>query len=395
MNRSYLGDTIAFIPARGGSKSIPLKNIKLIHGRPLIYWTLDAATKCQDVDKVIVSTDDNRIKSVVDSYPSSKVLVIDRSDSVSTDTASTESVMLEFAENYDFDKIILIQATSPLISTEDLYNGLTKYSGKDIDSTLSVVRQKRFIWKEVLPTIPLNYDLLHRPRRQDFNGYLVENGAIYITSRKNLLKSKSRISGNIAYFEMAEDSYYEIDEISDWRIVEKLLEFKTLENLTPITSKIKCVLTDCDGVLTDAGMYYSEKGDELKKFNTKDGLAFRLLKQKGFITGIITGEDIDLVKRRAQKIGADECHLGISDKIHVVREICKRHNLTMDQIAYIGDDLNDLEVIKSVGLGCTVSDGATQLKSSAKYITLRKGGDGAFRELAELIIGENGLYEYK
>lgn len=393
MNQCYLGDTIAFIPVRGGSKSIPLKNIKPINGRPLIYWTLDAATKCQEIDKVVVSTDDERIKSVVNSYGSDKILVIDRSEAVSTDTASTESVMLEFAENYDFKNIILIQATSPLLTKEDLHKGVTKFNEEDIDSVLSLVRQKRFIWEEGKTTNPINYDPINRPRRQDFDGFLVENGAVYITSKKCLLHSRSRISGNLAYFEMSEDSYFEIDEPSDWAIVEKLLEKKVRKDLSPILSKIKCVLTDSDGVLTDAGMYYSEKGDELKKFNTKDGLAFSLLKQKGYITGIITGEDIDLVKRRAQKIGADECHLGISDKIQVMRDICAKYNLRLDQIAYLGDDLNDLEVIKSVGLGCTVSDGAKQLKSHAKYITQKKGGDGAFREMAELILGEYTFYE--
>lgn len=388
MENKYLGNTVAFIPLRGGSKSIPHKNIKLIKGRPLVYWTLDAATNCEAIDKVIVSTDDEKIKNVVKSYCSDKVLIIDRSEAVSTDVASTESVMLEFAENYDFKNILLIQATSPLLTKEDLYKGVIKFNEEDIDSVLSVVRQKRFIWKTGETTRPVNYNLLDRPRRQEFDGFLVENGAVYITSKNKLLQSQTRISGNIAYFEMADSSYYEIDEPSDWTIVETLLESKVSKDLKKAIAKIKCVLTDNDGVLTDAGMYYSEKGDELKKFNTKDGLAFSLLKQKGYITGIITGEDIDIVKRRAKKMGVDECHLGITNKLKVVQEICLKYRLNLNQVAYLGDDINDLEVIKSVGLGVTVNDGAKQVKCVASYITEKKGGKGAFREFTDLLLGE-------
>ena len=96
-------------------------------------------------------------------------------------------------------------------------------------------------------------------------------------------------------------------------------------------------------------MYYSEHGDELKKFNTKDGLGFGLLKQAGFITGIITGEHIDLVRRRGEKLKVDELHLGITDKMKVLNDICKRHGLSCSEIAYIGDDINDLEVLHHVG----------------------------------------------
>ena len=195
MLENTIGKTIAFIPVRGGSKSIPLKNIKLMNGRPLIYWTLDAAVNCAEVGTVVVSTDSLKIKRVVEKYGSSKIIVIGRSEAVSTDTASTESVMLEFANDYDFENIVVVQATSPLLQSEDLTNGINKYLEKGINSVLSVVRQKRFIWRESSNNVnALNYDPLNRPRRQEFDGFLVENGAFYITSRDNLLSSKCRIS---------------------------------------------------------------------------------------------------------------------------------------------------------------------------------------------------------
>ncbi|MBN2860890.1 MAG: N-acylneuraminate cytidylyltransferase [Sphaerochaetaceae bacterium] len=384
-----IGNTVAFIPIRGGSKSIPLKNIRLMNKRPLVYWTLDAAVACKDIDTVVVSTDSDDIRAVVRKYGSEKIILVDRSDEVSTDTASTESVMIECAEKYEFETMILIQATSPLLRSEDLSRGIKVFSKNGIDSVLSVVRQKRFLWenRNGIAT-PLNYDPLHRPRRQEFSGYLVENGAFYITGRESLLRSGCRLSGNISSVEMCEESYVEIDEPTDWVIVESLLKRSLEESSSRQNSlkKIRCLLTDSDGVLTDGGMYYSEHGDELKKFNTKDGMGMALLRRAGFITGIITGEDIDLVRRRGEKMKVNELHLGIRNKMNVLDEICKKHTLSYDEIAYIGDDINDLEVLKHVGFGCTVQDGMRVLKETADYITEARGGQGAVREVVDMLL---------
>jgi YrbI family 3-deoxy-D-manno-octulosonate 8-phosphate phosphatase len=391
--KNRLGNTLAFIPVRGGSKSIPLKNIKLINGRPLVYWVLDAAVECDEIDKVVVSTDNEEIKEVVKEYSSNKVFIIDRSERVSTDIASTESVMLEFANKYDFESVVLIQATSPLLTSQDLSKGIKKYNQTSFDSVLSVVRQKRFLWSESSLQIgdALNYDPLNRPRRQEFKGFYVENGAFYITSKENLLSSKCRISGNIGLIEMPEESYFEIDEPTDWIIVEQLLKKrKKATNLADKIMNLRCLLTDSDGVLTDGGMYYSENGDELKKFNTKDGMGFKLLKKHGFITGIISGENIELLKRRANKMKVDEVYLGIQNKMKVIEELCEKHQLAYEEVAYIGDDINDLEVVKRVGLGCSVKNGMECIRENADYVTSVKGGEGAVREVVELILKMRG-----
>lgn len=218
---------IAFIPVRGGSKSIKLKNIKLLNNRPLIYWSLDAADSCKEIDKIIVSTDSDEIRECVELYDSNKIEIFNRSKESATDTATTESAMLEYSERYEFENMILIQATSPMLTSNDLKCGIKKFNEKGIDSVLSVVRQKRFIWKKENEVyVPQNYNYNVRPRRQEFEGFLVENGAFYITTRKNLLESRCRVNGNIACVEMAEESYFEIDEINDWIIVEELLKNK-------------------------------------------------------------------------------------------------------------------------------------------------------------------------
>lgn len=154
--------------------------------------------------------------------------------------------------------------------------------------------------------------------------------------------------------------------------------------------KIKLFVMDVDGVLTDAGMYYSDLGDELKKFNTRDGMGIRLLQEAGIKTAIITSECLELVKRRAKKLGIEEVHLGARNKLQVLEEMIKKHNVSMDEVAFIGDDINDLSVLRVVGFAITVADGMKMNKSLAHKITERKGGEGAVREIAEFIIEAQG-----
>lgn len=381
---------IAFIPLRGGSKSIPFKNIKKINGRPLVYWVLDAVNACKYIEKIFVATDSEEIKKVVQDYGSDKILVVERSKQNAEDNASTESAMLEFARQYDFDNIVLVQATSPLLEEVDLNKGFEMFLNEKYDSILSVVKQKRFIWAlENGQATSQNYDFNHRPRRQEFEGFYVENGAFYITSKEALIKNENRISGHIGLVEMSEESYFEIDEVSDWIIVENFLKSKTDRNVFQLATalkKIKAVFMDCDGVLTDGGMYYSENGDELKKFNTKDGMGIQLLRENNILTGVITGETTELVKKRCEKLKINEIHMGIKNKLEVINQLKIKYELKDENIAYIGDDINDLETIIKVGFGCCVADAMESIKGIADYITEKKGGDGAVREIAEVIL---------
>jgi len=384
---------VAFIPVRGGSKSIPLKNIKLICGKPLVYWTIKAACACEYIDKVYIATDNIKIRETVEQFKNeedaicSKVVVIERSAESASDNASTEYAMLEFAEKYEFDNIVLIQATSPLLKSSDLSKGFEVFAEKETDSVLSVVRQKRFLWKNNVNgfAYATNYDIFNRPRRQDFDGYMVENGAFYISSKDGLINSQNRISGNIKAVEMEEDTFFEIDEPDDWVIVEALMKENGMDtyNNSLTIPEIKIFLTDCDGVLTDGGMYYSENGDELKKFNTRDGMAFKLLKEKGIITGIITGENVELNKRRAHKLKLDMLVCGCMDKETAVKRIAKEHGVDLKNVAYVGDDINDLNVIKLVGFSCCPADALPQIRKAAGYITESKGGEGVIREIVE------------
>lgn len=389
---------VAFIPVRGGSKSIPLKNIKTICGQPLVYWTIKAACECSYIDAVYVSTDSDKVRQIAIQLKNDnishfhKMKVIGRSPETASDMASTESAMLEFAQKYVFDNIVLIQATSPLLTADDLAGGFEMFMQSGADSVLSCARQRRFLWErnENGAAVSLNYDVYHRPRRQDFPGYLMENGAFYITSKESLLISENRISGNIKVYEMSEDTAFEIDETSDWIIIEELLRRRQLSSRGKL-AKIKMFLTDCDGCLTDGGMYYSEKGDELKKFNAKDGMGFSLLRQRGIITGIITGESTRITEVRAKKLHIDELYLGINNKLDVVKQLSEKYRIELAEIAYVGDDINDIDVLENVGFPCTVRNASELIKRKARYVSELNGGDGAVRDIIEFILCEIGI----
>lgn len=154
--------------------------------------------------------------------------------------------------------------------------------------------------------------------------------------------------------------------------------------------RVRLFATDVDGVLTDAGMYYSESGDEWKKFNTRDGMGLKLLQRAGVITAFVTMESTKLVARRAAKLAITEVHQGARDKLSVLREMAVRHGLTLQEVAFIGDDVNDLEALQAVGFSAAPADGLPSVLKVVGYICQKKGGEGAVREVADLILKAKG-----
>jgi YrbI family 3-deoxy-D-manno-octulosonate 8-phosphate phosphatase len=379
---------IAFVPVRCGSKSIPFKNIKLFCGKPLVYWSLLALENSENVDVVYLATDCNEIKQVVNSFNFSKVKVYDRDPNNATDSATTESVMLEFINSRNIpnsDLFLLVQATSPLMQTQDIDGAIRQFKVKNCDSLLSCVRTKRFFWND--QNSPINYDSENRPRRQDFQGLLMENGAFYINSVGNIKKNKNRLSGKISIYEMEDYSSIEIDEEEDWISAESLM-YKLILSKVP-SKKIKLFLTDVDGTLTDAGMYYGEGGEEFKKFNTHDGKGFELLRKAGIKTGIITSENTDIVQNRSKKLKVDFLYQGLEHdgKLNAVIGICRDQGISLEDVAYIGDDVNCKELLEHVGLCACPKNSQTAVKSIPNILQLSKnGGDGAVREFVNIIL---------
>jgi YrbI family 3-deoxy-D-manno-octulosonate 8-phosphate phosphatase len=391
---------VAFIPVRGGSKSIPLKNIKPFCGKPLVYWNIKALEDTSGVDTIIVATDSEEIEAAVNSFGFTKTKVYRRSSENATDSASTESVMLEYLQKEplaDNDYFMLVQATSPLTRAEDFSNALQQFLNSGYDSLITGVRYKRFFWNN--DGTPKNYDYKNRPRRQDFEGEFMENGAFYINKASNVLRDKNRLSGKVALYEMPEFTAFEIDEPDDWVIAEQLMKKHVLGSAdealqTQYTNQpqIKLFVTDVDGVLTDAGMYYTETGDELKKFNTHDGMAFQLLRDCGIKTAIVTSELTKIVENRAKKLKVDYLYQGKKHggKLEAVLEICEKEGVSIKEVAYVGDDINCFELLINVGIAACPANATDKIKGIPNIIQLKKaGGEGAVREYVELLLSSN------
>ena len=381
---------IAFIPVRGGSKSIPLKNIKPFCGKPLVCWNIEALENCDYVDEIIVATDSDEIWNTVEGRNYSKTILYRRSAENACDTASTESVMLEYINYAQLpanDIFLLVQATSPLTENVHFAEALQLYEKGEYDSILTCVRNYRFFWNE--DGSSMNYDYMNRPRRQNFSGMLMENGAFYINTVENILKSGNRLSGKIGIYEMPEYTATEIDEPDDWIVLENLMQKHVLSKLQPSKKQIKLFLCDVDGTLTDGGMYYSETGDELKKFNTRDGMGFQLLREAGIKTGIITSENTKIVENRAKKLKMDYLRQSKRDggKVASAVEICDELGITLDEVAYIGDDVNCFELLSCVGFKACPADAVKKVKDidGIRIMTL-KGGQGCVREFINEIL---------
>ena len=215
---------IALIPLRGGSKGILRKNLKEINGRPLCSYAINAALRAERIHEVWVSSDDQEIIDFVNAeFP--KVNIRIRPDEFATDTATTESVILDLINSNQFkptDQLILIQATSPLVTSKDLDEALLQLSQSEKNSLVSGVEFKRFTWQK--DGNPLNYNVFKRPRRQDFDGLFLENGAFYISNIATIERTQNRIDVPAELYFMAEETAFEIDEVSDWMIVENLLK---------------------------------------------------------------------------------------------------------------------------------------------------------------------------
>jgi len=381
---------IAFIPVRGGSKSIPLKNVKLFCGKPLVCWNIEALESCPSVDEIIVATDSDIIEETVLSQVYKKTRIYRRSTENASDTASTESVMLEYINYAQLDSedvFMLVQATSPLTESVHFNEALAMYKQGEFDSILTCVRNYRFFWNA--DGTSMNYDYCNRPRRQNFDGMFMENGAFYINTVGSIVKSENRLSGKIGIYEMPEYTAAEIDEPDDWIILENMMRRHILSRSNIQKTRIKLFLSDVDGTLTDGGMYYSENGDELKKFNTRDGMGFQLLREAGIKTGIITSESTKIVDARARKLKVDYLVQGKKNggKLVAVKEICEKEGITLEEVAYIGDDMNCKELLEAVGVSACPADADVQVKTvSGIRLMKKKGGNGCVREFIESVL---------
>jgi YrbI family 3-deoxy-D-manno-octulosonate 8-phosphate phosphatase len=383
---------IAIIPLRKNSKGIPGKNKKKMVGRPLFSWVLSEAI-FSNLDSVYIFTDDAEIIDyVTKNYTwSPKVNALLRSDENATDTASTESTILEFSEkiNQDFDLLCLLQATSPLTTSEAINAGIDKIVKENFDSSLSVVKTHRFTWNE--NGTPQNYDVFNRPRRQDFEGLLIENGAVYCTTKAAFINSKNRVSGTIGLIEMPEESLLEIDSRTDWDCIENLLMQRLKNNKK--TTKIEYLVLDVDGVFTDGGVYFNENGEFAKKFDMRDGMGLEILRENKVEVVVITSEQSSLVAQRMKKLQIEHTFLSVKDKFAFLTNFALEKNIDFGAIAYVGDDMNDLSNLCRAGWSFAPRNATKIVLNNVDVVLNNPSGNGAIREVCEFLMRYNKRYK--
>lgn len=378
---------IGFIPLRKGSKGIVNKNKRKMVGRPLFTWVLGEAI-FSNLDEVYVYTDDQDIIDFINKeyHWTNKVKALKRSEESSSDTASTEFAMLEFCEsiNYDFDVFCLLQATSPFTKSENINACLNKLND-GFDSVHTVVNTHRFLWNE--DGKPINYNPNERPRRQDFDGLLIENGAVYATTKNSLKSTENRIGDKVGIVKMPEESLHEIDSETDWMVVENLLIERQKQARQP--QKITHLVLDVDGVFTDGTIAYSKDGELSKNFDMRDGMGLEILRQYNVEVFVMTSEQSELVAKRMQKLKIENVYLGVKDKYSLLQHIIKEQNLSINNVAYIGDDVNDLTNICSVGWSLTPNNATNIVKQHTDIVLIRNSGNGAIREACDFILSYN------
>lgn len=378
---------IGFLPLRKGSKGIPNKNKRKMVGRPLFTWVLSEAI-FSDLDKVFVYTNDEDVMDFINQEYNwtNKVEALLRSEESASDTAPTELAILEFCEsiNFNFDVFCLLQATSPFTKKEDINTCLNKLE-EGFDSALTVVNTHRFLWNENGKAI--NYNPFERPRRQDFEGILVENGAVYTITKEALKKYKNRLGEKVAVVKMNDDSLMEIDSEYDWIAIESLLIER--QKRTKESKQITHVVLDVDGVFTDGSITYTKNGEHTKQFDMRDGMGLEILRQFGVEVIVMTSEDSQLVAKRMEKLKIKHVFLGVKDKYALLNNVIEEQATTLNNVAYIGDDVNDLTNICSVGWSLAPNNATDIVKQHADVILSKNSGSGAIREACQFIMNYN------
>lgn len=379
---------VAIIPARGGSKGIPRKNIRMLAGKPLLAWSIQAARGTPSIGRVVVSTDDAEIGAIAQQYGAE---VIWRPAEISGDTATSESALvhaldyLRDTEQYMPDLIVFLQATSPLREPDDIQNAIKTLQREDADSLFSACPVHGFIWRRDQNGLQsLTYDYRHRQRRQEAPEDLMENGSIYVFKPWVLRELNNRLGGKITVYRMSVRHSFQVDDPDDLALIEQLMSARSRSNI-PNLAKIKLLALDFDGVLTDNRVLVNQDGIEAVWCDRGDGWGIARLKERGVRVVILSTETNPVVAARARKLDV-ECWQGLQNKLSVLKELASRYSLEPYQIAFVGNDVNDVECLRWVGVPVAVADAHPTVLAMARIVLTKPGGHGAVRELCELIL---------
>jgi YrbI family 3-deoxy-D-manno-octulosonate 8-phosphate phosphatase len=384
---------VAIIPARGGSKGIPRKNVRLLNGKPLLAYTIEQATQSSFVTRAIVSTDDNEIASVAQRYGAE---VVHRPAEISGDDASSESALLhaldwlEQVEGYEPELTVFLQCTAPLTLSQDIDGTVEVLLKEEADTALAVTPFHYFLWERGPNgnAVGVNHKKQVRLLRQCQEPQYLEAGAVYVMRTKQFKSVKHRFFGKTALYVMPSERRLEIDEPVDFRVAEILLrERQQVQRLQALPDCITALVLDFDGVFTNNQVVVFEDGTEGVVCNRGDGMGIALLRKLGFPILVLSTEVNPVVKRRCEKLGI-ECKHGLEDKFATLKLWLEKNNIDISRTVYVGNDVNDVECLQAAGCGITVKDAYREAQEAAHFVLFSRGGEGAIREVAELIMAK-------
>ena len=382
------GETVAVIPARGGSKGVPRKNLRRVGGIPLIARAISAARAADRVDRVVVSTDDPQIAAVGREWGAE---VVNRPAELSGDTASSESAVehaLDELSRFGIDVgvVLLIQATSPFIDPADLDAAVERVLAGESDCVFSAVESWGFLWRTTSGAggaVGINHDHRRRPRRQDREPEFLETGAFYVMDAAGFRSAKHRFFGRIGVALVPEAHAIEIDTEEQLALASAIDPFVGRGAHAAID--VDAVVTDFDGVHTDDSVLVGQGGEELVRVSRSDGMGIGRLRAAGIPVLILSTETNPVVSARARKLGVEVAQ-GSTDKAAALTAWASGRDIPLDRIAYLGNDLNDLGCLELVGWPVAVPAAHPEVIAASRIVLAAPGGAGAVRELADAVL---------
>lgn len=380
------------VPARGGSKGIPHKNLIPVGGVPLVARAVHASMAAALVDEVFVSTDDRDIARVA---AGAGAAVIDRPRELSDDTASSEAALLHALDDLEAtgravpDLTVMVQCTSPLTTGHEIDGTIALIEREEADCAFTGTRSHAFLWQRTADgAVGVNHDPRVRPRRQDQVPEYADTGAVYAMRTDGFRACGHRFFGRVGIFEVPKAHELEIDTLDDVAIAEALLHATVVARRTAaIPRPVAGIAFDFDGVLTDDRVLTATDGTEAVISSRADGLGIEMLRRAGVPMIVLSKERNPVVDARCRKLGLQLVQ-GLDEKKSSFAKWIDDEGLAVERVVYLGNDVNDLDCIRHAGCGVAVADAHPAVVEAAAVVLDRRGGRGAVRELAELVCGQ-------
>ncbi|MFM9447047.1 cytidylyltransferase domain-containing protein [Streptomyces acidiscabies] len=383
---------LAVIPARGGSKGVPAKNLAPVGGVPLVARAVRECLAARLVTDVVVSTDDHSIAAAAREAGAEVVL---RPAVIAGDTATSEAAVLhamdahEAAHGAPVDVVLLVQCTSPFVIREDVEGVAAAVVEKGADTAVTVAAFHGFVWREETEGGQgVNHDKAYRPRRQDRPQDFLETGAAYAMNAAGFRTHNHRFFGRTELVRTDPARVLEIDDPHDLaraRALAPLFDSERAGGL-PTGAEVDAVVIDFDGTQTDDRVMIDQDGREFVSVHRGDGLGIAALRRSGKKLLILSTEQNPVVAARARKLKIPVLH-GIDRKDLALKQWCEEQGISPERVLYAGNDVNDLPCFALVGWPVAVASAHDVVRGAARAVTATAGGDGAIREIAGWLLG--------